>query len=300
MAIADFIPTIWNARFLSKLRDALVWGAVMNSNYEGDIASAGDTVKIPSSTTSITVRDYTESTDIADPEEANGTTQDFVVDKQKYFHFYVDDIHRVQARPDLMDDAMREAAFQMANTVDNDFKDTITANTNFDAGRNVAVSSDPSADAFSAQVLEAFTRIARVMDEANIPREGRWAIVGPKLVELLTNRFAVQGNSNGIFLPATSESNLRNGFSGTLLGFNLMLTNKVDTADIGAGQNAKEHDRYWIGSGNEANTRAMQIVETEAYRPEKRFGDAVKGLQVYGSKTVLPARLFTLDMRTEA
>ena len=53
--------------------------------------------------------------------------------------------------------------------------------------------------------------------------------------------------------------------------------------------------RIWCGRGNEAVTFASQIVENEAYRPERRFGDAVKGLNVYGVKAVLPARLRFID-----
>lgn len=33
---------------------------------------------------------------------------------------------------------------------------------------------------------------------------------------------------------------------------------------------------------------AEQIVKVEAFRPEKRFSDAVKGLHVYGAKLVRP------------
>ncbi|NLO02799.1 MAG: hypothetical protein GX126_10860, partial [Bacteroidales bacterium] len=36
---------------------------------------------------------------------------------------------------------------------------------------------------------------------------------------------------------------------------------------------------------------AEQIIETEAYKPERRFGDALKGLHVYGAKVVKPNEL---------
>lgn len=294
MALSNFIPTLWTARFLSKLRDNLVWGSVMNSNYEGEVRSAGDTVRIPTSTTSITVKNYTESTDIAAAEQANGTTQDLVIDKQKYFHFYVDDIHEVQTLPNLMDDAMGEAAYQMADQMDDDFKATYIGG--YDATRNVTPTYNANEDTFVPAILRAFTQQARVMDEANLPRAARYAIIGPKLLELLTNRFAISGGANAVFTPNLSESNIRNGFVGDLLGFRLLVTNKQDTVDIGG----KAHDRIWLGVGTEANTRAMQITEVETYRPQLRFGDAVKGLNVYGSKQVLPARLYTISMRTEA
>jgi hypothetical protein len=43
-----------------------------------------------------------------------------------------------------------------------------------------------------------------------------------------------------------------------------------------------------------AMTFAEQIDKTEAYRPEKRFGDAIKGLHVYGGGVVQPGALGTL------
>jgi hypothetical protein len=41
---------------------------------------------------------------------------------------------------------------------------------------------------------------------------------------------------------------------------------------------------------------AEQILEVVAYRPEKRFGDAVKGLHVYGTKVIRPAAIVTADV----
>ena len=37
--------------------------------------------------------------------------------------------------------------------------------------------------------------------------------------------------------------------------------------------------------------------KVEAYRPDKRFADAVKGLHVYGMKVVRPAALALLTAR---
>ncbi len=42
---------------------------------------------------------------------------------------------------------------------------------------------------------------------------------------------------------------------------------------------------------------AEQIVKVEAYRPEKRFSDAVKGLHVYGAKVVRPDTLAVLTVQ---
>ena len=60
-SIANFVPQIWTARFLQALNNASVFGALVNRNYEGEISAAGDTVKIPTMTSSVTVRDYTRA-----------------------------------------------------------------------------------------------------------------------------------------------------------------------------------------------------------------------------------------------
>ena len=41
---------------------------------------------------------------------------------------------------------------------------------------------------------------------------------------------------------------------------------------------------------------AEQLSEVEAYRPELRFADAVKGLMLYGAKIVYPNEIVVLDL----
>ncbi len=43
-----------------------------------------------------------------------------------------------------------------------------------------------------------------------------------------------------------------------------------------------------------ATSFAEQVLDVRTYKPEKRFGDAVKGLHVYGAKVVRPAALSML------
>lgn len=40
---------------------------------------------------------------------------------------------------------------------------------------------------------------------------------------------------------------------------------------------------------------ASQLTETVAYRPERRFGDAIKSLQVWGAKIIRPKEIFLFD-----
>lgn len=293
-AVQSFIPEVWSARFTSKLRERLVWGSLVNRNFEGEIAAAGDTVKIPTSSTSITVADYTVDTDIADPTLTGGSTQDLVINKQKYYHFYVDDIDKAQSKPDIMDDAMDEAAFEMSKQVDGDLKDIF--NGAYDSTRLIqAITDTQVSDTIAGKFLGAVRKLKRVMSNAYHPLDGRWLVIHPDTLEFLEKYFSsANGNSAGIYLPRTSESTLRNGFAGMLYGFRLHVTTECPE---GTDQSTNKTWRLFAGRGNEAVTHASQLLSTEAYRPEKRFGDAVKGLNVYGSKAVLPARLYTIEHR---
>ena len=296
MTTAAFIPQIWSARFTSRLFDRLVWGSLTNRNYEGNVSSVGDTVKIPTPTTSITVRDYTLA-DIADAQTTTGTTVDLSIDKQKYYHYLVDDVDRVQERPDQMDDAMAVASFEMAKQVDTDVRTEF--DTAFDTSRRVAQQSqhpDLNTAAFGTNLLQNLAKLKRMMSDAHLPLSGRWLVINPHILEGLEKYF-LTNNPSGVWLQATQEEALRNGFTGTLLGFALYNSTAIpDGAQIAT----KATYRLYAGQGNEAVTFANQITETNAYRPEKRFADAVKGLMVYGVKTVLPKRLYTLEVQKAA
>ena len=107
-----------------------------NRDYQGSITSVGNKVKIPTPSTSITVRDYSVGSDIATAETTTGSTVELDINKQKYFHYLVDDIDQVQEAPDQMDDTMRVASFEMAKQVDTDIRTEL--NTAFATTRRIA------------------------------------------------------------------------------------------------------------------------------------------------------------------
>jgi hypothetical protein len=105
MAITFFQPEIWAAQLLSVLEKSLVYAgpSVVNRDYEGEIANAGDTVHI----TSIgdpTIGTYTKDTDIT-VQVLTDADRALLIDQQKYFAFEVDDIDLRQVknerRPDV-------------------------------------------------------------------------------------------------------------------------------------------------------------------------------------------------------
>jgi hypothetical protein len=85
---------------------------------------------------------------------------------------------------------------------------------------------------------------------------------------------------------AQAESRLANAVIGEAAGFTVIKSNNVPNTSA---------TKYRIIAGhNMAWTMAMQLAKIEAYRPEKRFADAVKGLQLYGATVVRPQALAVL------
>jgi hypothetical protein len=51
-----------------------------------------------------------------------------------------------------------------------------------------------------------------------------------------------------------------------------------------------------VAGSSIATSYAEQIAKVEAFRPQKRFADALKGLHLYGSKVVRDTALATADV----
>ena len=284
MAIADFVPKIWSARFLSNLNKRLVWGSVFGFDHSGEVRD-GDTLKIPTFSKVVSVSDYTGA-DIVAAQEANGSVIDVSLDKQKYIHIFVDDVDATQARPDLMDRAMERASYALSLQMDKDLRASIDVQT----GHTTTYTTAHSDDAFTKGLLGEIAAVKGKMTNAGIPEEGRWAVISSHTQLALDTYFISAAAGVSLFVPATAEQSLRSGFIGRLLGFDLRLSGQPLTSGSGAAQLT----HVILGQGTENQVGALQIDSMEAYRPEARFGDAIKSLMVYGSDVIDNARTWAI------
>lgn len=273
MAVTTFIPELWSARLLYALEKAHVATNLVNRNYEGEISNHGDTVHI-NTIGAITVKSYTKNTDIADPEVLSTTDQSLVIDQSKYFNFQVDDVDKVQAAGELVDTAMGRAAYALADVSDAYLFGVIAAGAA--AGNTIGSAAAPVA-LTAANVYENIVKLKTKLDKANVPNTGRTIVVPPDVhsLLLLDDRFAKSTATAG-------QEALINGLVGRIAGFDVYMSNNVKT---GTGTDTGKTPYFEITAQiTDATTYAEQIIKTEAYRMEKRFADAVKGLHVYGAK----------------
>jgi hypothetical protein len=273
MALNNFIGSVWAANLLRALEKNLVYGAAVNRDYEGEIRGVGDTVKI-TSVGDPTVGDYTKNTDISSPETLTDATRSLVINQAKFFNFQVDDIDRAQGAGAAMPEAMRRAGYKLRDAADQYIAAQLvagaTTNTVGSTGTPVAVD--------KTNAYETLLRASIKLDTQNAPQEGRFAIVPPWFAAVLADDDRFIGDTG-------SGPVLQNGrIGGRAAGFDILASNNVPVSTT----------KFSIIAGtSDATTFAASIPvdSVEAYRPEKRFADAVKGLYVYGAKVVRPEEL---------
>jgi N4-gp56 family major capsid protein len=272
--IADFIPEIWSANILETLEQTLVYAgpSVVNRNYEGDIAQAGDTVHV-TSFDDPTIGSYTVETNIT-VQSIGDDTDSLVVDQAKYFAFDVDDVIRRQALPGWVEYVTGRGGFKLASTIDSFFSGlmyTAVNGTANDLG-------DLTVDISDNNAYGALVNLRTTLKNSETPDAGRWVIVSPEFYAALLqdNRF-IDASASG------SDQALRNGFVGRAAGFDVFESTTVPEPTA---------NRWAIIAGhNIATTYASQLTEVKAQERELRFGHLVKGLALYGGKVFRPENL---------
>ena len=302
---ANFIPRIWAARLESRLEEKRVFAGLANRNYEGEITGAGDSVRIGKLTTDVTISDYTKDTDLAAPQVMTGSARDLPVDQQKSFNIYIDDIDRAQSRPELMNAAVEASANALANVQDTYLHSVLDAAVRAaPSSQRVAIPgtsrfTHPSAE-LGQDFMGSLINLKRVMYEANMPETAvPWIVVPPLVVTSLEQLLTGTDRTHTGTLPnlrGISEPTFRVGFTGTAAHFNIYMSTKVRDLTPAASNNNIMFPAGW----DETVTLAEQLVELEAYRPERRFGDAVKGLSVYGAIVPDTDKIFGIQITTTA
>ena len=181
----------------------------------------------------------------------------------------LDDVDRVQAAGELMDTAMRNVAYKMNDKTDSFILGKIASGV---ASGNIIGTTESPIQVTKNNIYESIIEMRTKLDKANVPTSGRTIIIPPEIYALLLQdeRFVKSDAVAG-------QNVLVNGLVGRVAGFDVFESNNVvyDT-----------NNKFWkvTAQVRTATTFAEQIVKTEAYRMEKRFSDAVKGLHVYGAK----------------
>jgi hypothetical protein len=333
LANGNFSPVIYSKKVQKAFRKSSVVEDVTNTDYAGEIANFGDSVKIIKEP-DITISSYARGTALQTQALVDA---DFtmVVDQANYFQFAIDDIEEAHSHVNFMDLATDRAGYKLRDkfdaevlgylagwswdgsawvrrsaangtkadsAADNDEllaanKLNITAFGGADLGVAAEITSIPVAPGGGAGAitspLQILNRIARRMDQANVDTDGRWVVLDPVFVEMLMDEDAKLINAD-----FGGGDELRNGrLPGTIRGFRVYKSNNLPYLGTGAGTTASAGSETNFGiivAGHDsAVATAQQIAKTETFRSPTTFADVVRGMQLYGRKILRPEALFT-------
>ena len=287
-----FLPKVYSKQVLNFFRKSSVAEAITNTDYAGEISGYGDTVRIIKEPV-ITVYQYERGADVTKTALTDQEVS-LVVDTANAFKFIVDDIETNMSHVNFRDVATSSAAYALRDAFDAGVIATMFAGVSA-ATPNHILGSDDATDLAAGTFdgtgnldigfgssehdpIDVLSRMARLLDEQNIPEEGRWFLASPEFYEIL-----VQSSSKLLSVDYNAgQGSIRNGLvsSGKLRGFDMYKTNNIAATSNAAGQCLAGH--------MSATATAQTITSTEVIRDPDSFGDIVRGLHVYGAKVLRP------------
>ena len=292
-----FIPTLWSSKINKRFYATTVFGEIANNDYSGEISGMGDKVLIMNSPT-IDIGDYKIGDTLTYGRPSISQTE-MVIDKAKRFTYKVNDIEKYQTKADYMAEFADAASQQLKVTIDASvlqsiYNDPHSKNKGTAAGAkssqiNLGAAGGTNgstalklvsgtATTGECNVFDLITRLSAVMDEQNIPENDRWLLVPPlfrtKLAQSAQATALIQGSETSLY---------RNGKFGMIDRWTLYVTNQLKVVTEGTANLT-----YILAGHKSALCFASQISKVESLQDPNDFGMLVRGLNVYGFKTIKP------------
>ena len=299
-----FVPEIFSKKIQNFFRKSSVIEAITNTDYAGEISAFGDTVNIIKEPV-ITVAAYTRA---ASTSKQFLTDQELtlVIDKANSFKFIVDDIEERLSHINFASVGASSAAYTLKDTMDSEVLSTMFAGVATSSpdhrlggeGNGAALASFSANDPLDMgnvsgelSPLKIMARMARLLDDSQVPEEGRWFVAKPEFYEELadTDSKLMSSDFN------QGDGGVRNGLvaSGQIRGFSMYKSSNVPatTGSTATGQ--------CLGGHISSTATAQSILNIETLRDTDTFGDIVRGLHVYGRQVLrddaIVKAVYTID-----
>jgi hypothetical protein len=137
--------------------------------------------------------------------------------------------------------------------------------------------------------LAIMARMARLLDDSQVPEDQRWFVAKPEFYEELasTDSKLMTSDFN------QGDGGVRNGLvaSGSIRGFQMYKSSNIPATSNATGQCMAGH--------MSSTATAQSILNIETLRDTDTFGDIVRGLHVYGRQVLrddaLVKAIYTID-----
>lgn len=266
-----FIPQLWSKKLNQMLEKNCVMMQCVNRNWEGEIKQQGDTVKI------ITPAPVTVSTLTSDNIEYASLapiSQDLQINQKKFFAFKIDDVAKVQSNTDIM-----EAHLTNAKMAIEEVQDAYLLAKHTDVTKDNTVGSEEAPVTLDkSTIYENFVQLSLALKNSDAVHPGvrPWVVINPNIEAYLLQ------SPEFINAYKVADETLREGAIGRIAGMDVLVSTNLADVD----------SKYYVLAGtNDAITFASQLAKIESLRDKDSFSDLVRGLYLYGAKTVQPKAL---------
>ena len=193
----NYIPVLFAKNMLRNFYETSSYPLISNTEYQGQIKNVGDSVIIRKAPT-LNIGDYQVGGSIT-YQIPTSTAVELNIDTAKYWAFRLDDIDELQSDLGLMKEFSAAASKDLEKAIDTDCLSTWAAGAHADnvgtaagaisesinlgtagAGTGVAITGGESGNA-----VDFIMSCNQVLDEQNIPSEGRWIVLPSWYITML-------------------------------------------------------------------------------------------------------------------
>lgn len=278
MAYTNFIPSVWAESINRELERVCVFAEDCNRQYEGDVATKGDSVHIlgVGKPTIKSLARENASGEIDEAEEIEDTSVILNINQIRYFNYKVGDIDKAQAVGGLMDALSQETSEGLANEIDRFIAKMAT--------------DDQVSPLNTAPTLVTKDNILSLLDDAIEKLQENDVNMASGITITVSPRFYKLFKQAYINKDTDNSAMLENGRVAMYGNVTVKLSNNVERTEDGAVDNIMIRTKRAIAFVN-------PLTHTEAYRPEKSFADAVKGFVLFDGKVVRPKEIINVNVK---
>ena len=289
MSYSNFIPAVWEAGINRDLERKCVFVEDCYRKYEGEVKRMGESVTITGigkPTIRSLSREEAES-EIAAPETVASTSIVMPINQIAYYNYEIGDVDRAQAMDGVVEALQEETTEGLANEVDRYVAALALGDDATVLGQTTCVTGEAAEG--EKNVLDILDEMQLHLMQNDVADQTEIVVtVDPKFFTKFRKEYRVADTDNSQILK-----------SGKVYYYNGM---KIKVSNNVAHRTVTENGQEVTYSTVMARTkRAIAFVKplthTEAYRPEKKFVDAVKGFILYDARIVRPKELVVYNVK---
>ena len=285
MAYEKFIPSVWAEGINRELERLCVFVEDCNTKYEGKVKKQGESVTIlgVGRPTIKTLARKNADNDIEGPETIEDGSIVMYIHQIAYFNYMIGDIDKAQAVDGIMDALNAETSEGLANVVD---KYIASKAVDGDVPKLFAA----PIKVVAGEAGEGEMNVLDILDEAIQKLQENDVSDSTPIVVTISPRFYRLFKKAYRELDTDNSDILKNGKVGMYGNVTVKRSNNVHKTEDGAVDNIMIRTKRAIAY-------AKPLTHTEAYRPERKFADAVKGYILYDAKVVRPKEIFNINVK---